>query len=363
LADSASAISNKIWIYGNGSFAQKLATSFTTTGIEILGFMEMEERFRVHSRIESIDPCIEHFPEQHNFPVILGLGNAYADIKSIAEKLKSEGYSVVYPLEAIRILFLKGIEFENYWMTGDFEMFDRCHDEIDQALNFLSDARSQAIFKNILEFRKSGDPFKLYNHDPTELSYLPEDIPWIREGEVLENVIDAGAYDGDTLRAFLRAEIAIENWWCFEPDLENFRKLTLSRNDLKSGTKIRTIPCALWRTTEMLTFTRGGDSGTGSAISQSGVEYVLATSVDEINNWESCSLIKMDIEGAELDALKGSFETIRKNRPKLAICVYHKPTDLWEIINYIGLNFPNYYFYLRSYFQQTFETVLYAVPN
>ena len=71
--------------------------------------MELEERFRVHSRIESIDPYIKHFPEQHNFPVILALGNAYADIKSIAEKLKSEGYSVVYPLEAMRILFLKGI--------------------------------------------------------------------------------------------------------------------------------------------------------------------------------------------------------------------------------------------------------------
>ena len=127
--------------------------------------------------------------------------------------------------------------------------------------------------------------------------------------------------------------------------------------------KVTTIPCALWSKTEILTFANGGDFGTGSAISKTGTDTVVATSLDEICNWEVCSLIKMDIEGAELDALKGALNTIKKTRPKLAICVYHKSTDLWEITNYLADNFNDYNFYLRTYYEQTFETVLYAVPN
>ena len=356
-------VSDKIWIYGNGSFAQRLANSFTTAGIEVLGFFEIDSKFRNESRLNSFDPYVEIFPDQKKWTVVLGIGNAYADLKNISTRLKNDGYEVIYPLAALRLLFLKGIEIENYWMTGDFEIFDRCQDQLENAYKKLSDERSRNIFTNILEFRKSGDPFILDDHDPTELSYLPSDVPWISKNEILENVIDAGSYDGDTLKSFLKAKINIKNWWCFEPDLGNFAKLNQNRVVFDEKIKVTTIPCALWSKTEILTFANGGDFGTGSAISKTGTDTVVATSLDEICNWEVCSLIKMDIEGAELDALKGALNTIKKTRPKLAICVYHKPTDLWEITNYLADNFKDYNFYLRTYYEQTFETVLYAVPN
>jgi hypothetical protein len=68
----------------------------------------------------------------------------------------------------------------------------------------------------------------------------------------------------------------------------------------------------------------------------------------------------MDIEGAELNALKGAHQIIKRSTPHLAICVYHKPKDLWDIGLWIDQNFSGKYsFYIRTYAEQTFETVLY----
>jgi len=78
----------------------------------------------------------------------------------------------------------------------------------------------------------------------------------------------------------------------------------------------------------------------------------------------SINYIKMDIEGAELNALQGAHQIIKRSTPHLAICIYHKPKDLWEIGLWIHQNFSGKYsFYIRTYAEQTFETVLYCVPN
>ena len=68
----------------------------------------------------------------------------------------------------------------------------------------------------------------------------------------------------------------------------------------------------------------------------------------------------MDIEGAELEALRGAKETIRKDRPRMAICIYHKPEDLYEIPGYLLSLVPEYRFKVRQYTSMSWETVLYA---
>lgn len=83
-----------------------------------------------------------------------------------------------------------------------------------------------------------------------------------------------------------------------------------------------------------------------------------------INNFfkdkETPTFIKMDIEGAELEALEGAKTTIVKNKPKLAICLYHKPDDLWKIPLYLKDLVPEYKFYIRHHGKVRWETVLYA---
>ena len=83
--------------------------------------------------------------------------------------------------------------------------------------------------------------------------------------------------------------------------------------------------------------------------------------IDEIVGEDKVSFIKMDIEGAELKALEGAKETILKWYPRLAICIYHKYEDIYEIGDYILSLNPNYKLYIRHYSTCMWETVLYAV--
>lgn len=85
--------------------------------------------------------------------------------------------------------------------------------------------------------------------------------------------------------------------------------------------------------------------------------------LDSISYPGKVSLIKMDIEGAEIDALKGARNLIKNNNPKLAICVYHRLEDLWNVPLSIMSISSDYTYYLRHHSPVIWDSVCYAVPN
>lgn len=98
-------------------------------------------------------------------------------------------------------------------------------------------------------------------------------------------------------------------------------------------------------------------------ISDEGEIIVETDTIDNVLAGGKVTFIKMDIEGTELASLKGAAKTIRKYKPKLAICIYHKKEDLWEIQDYISRLVPEYKFYMRAYEDTATELVLYAIVN
>ena len=88
---------------------------------------------------------------------------------------------------------------------------------------------------------------------------------------------------------------------------------------------------------------------------------VEVTTVDEQVK-EKISFMKIDIEGAELRALHGAEKQIQKNKPKLAVSVYHKPEDFLNVWKYLKNLVPEYRFYLRHHSQNSgTDTILYAI--
>ena len=96
-------------------------------------------------------------------------------------------------------------------------------------------------------------------------------------------------------------------------------------------------------------------------IDEQGKIKIHCCRMDQILRGKQVDFIKMDVEGAELRALEGSKEIIKKNRPNLAVCVYHKPEDYFEIPLWIKQVYPGYKLYFRQYELSDTETICYAI--
>lgn len=188
--------------------------------------------------------------------------------------------------------------------------------------------------------------------------YFDEMIEF-QEDEVF---VDCGGYDGYTSLHF--AELSKGKYkkiYIAEPDEKNVNIMLNNSNFPSLNAEI--IPVAVWHQKEILRFSSGQLDC--SKVDSAGDLCLNADSLDNFFSDKSVedvpTFIKMDIEGSELNALKGAEEIILKRKPKLAISVYHKPEDIIEIANYLMCLVPEYRFYLRHYSTYLDETVLYAI--
>ena len=172
-----------------------------------------------------------------------------------------------------------------------------------------------------------------------------------------EIVVDAGAYDGATAIKFLEwGRGKVKHVYSFEFDLKNAAKC--EENLKPYADRVTLVKKGTWDKDEIIHVSASGGSGS-TLRSQCNTEVHLTT-IDSVVQDEHVTFIKMDVEGAELKSLVGARNTILKNHPRLAICVYHKDSDLWEIPGYILSLVPEYKFYLRHYCTYIWETILYA---
>lgn len=184
------------------------------------------------------------------------------------------------------------------------------------------------------------------------------DLKYFKPAEDKEIFVDVGGYDGMTSVYFSEWSQKNNFSYIFEPDANNIKKC---RDNLSNASvKYQIIPKGAWSEETKLHFQANAD--VSSKVSDIGSTCISVTTIDKIMKEEKASFIKMDIEGAELQALIGAEQTIRNCKPKLAISVYHKPEDIWEIPNIILQYNPSYRLYLRHYTLDEYDTILYAVP-
>lgn len=183
------------------------------------------------------------------------------------------------------------------------------------------------------------------------------DLPYLKfdDNEVF---VDAGGFSGETAEQFIKnTGNKYNSIYVFEPNKDLANKC---RDRLKKYDKCNVIEKGCWSENTQIGFDCAGE---GSSIVENSActSVIETTSIDEILDGGEATYIKMDIEGAEYEALLGEKKTIKNYKPKLAISIYHKRCDIWEIpILLLSYN-SDYKFYLRTYSFSGNDTVLYAL--
>lgn len=238
--------------------------------------------------------------------------------------------------ETTRNYFLENID-------AIINIFDRCVDE-----------ESKDLFITNLLYQFTRDRRHYQGRlAPLFQQYYEPDIIQLGEDEVY---FDCGAKDGDTALAFHSLRNGkYKKIIAFEPDRKNFELL---KENLAQLTKVENINAGVGETEDVLAF--NGNIGGHSSFSSSGELQAQVVPLDRYIK-EKPTLIKMDIEGFELSALKGARQILNQCQPKLAICVYHKPCDIVELPKYILEQNGNYKLFFRLYRNFGHDLVCYCV--
>lgn len=232
--------------------------------------------------------------------------------------------------------------------------------KFEEAYSLLSDEFSRKVFRNVLNAKLSGD-FALYEEVLRGSEYFDEEVVRLTNHEVF---LDVGAYKGNAVVEFAkRTGGKYDGIIAFEPDKKTFTALqsVLAKNNIK---KIETHNKGAWNKQAFLHFHDGREGGSrlleisGKAFSATSVEM---DTIDNILHGQRVTYISMDIEGSEHYAIIGAEQAIKKWKPKMAVCVYHKREDLFDIPLLLKSIMPEYKFYLRHYTNNQTETILYAV--
>lgn len=240
--------------------------------------------------------------------------------------------------------------------------FEKNATRVQKIADALADDESKECFLKIVRFRQTQNKIdrpKFSLHD----QYFPKDIVTLSKDEVF---VDCGAYIGDTIKKFLSVcKNSYKRVVAFEPDE------SLSAQ-IPAVPRLVVVNKGVWNKKDRPAFECKRDGmGKIRASSRcfqpnslSGEVTSGTVQVDAIDNIPECAdatFIKMDIEGAEQNALAGAEKTIRRNRPKLAICIYHSDEDMLDIPERVLALNMGYKLYVRQHFGTIYETVLYAV--
>ena len=286
-----------------------------------------------------------------NIVCINAIHNHYINPKPINADLKKVGFGKVLNM----VEFSKAWKFpDKYWLSSSFSYESRIA-ELERLLPLLSDELSRGILLDTWEYWNKGglercpEP-SLYDE------YAPVDVP--RYPEKLR-LIDCGASNGSTLTRLTKAGYYIDAAMAFEPDPANFKKLITKTSDFN----LIPLPLGLWSSEIQLSFSANPENSLASGLDACGSTFIQCVSLESVAINFNPNLIKFDIEGAELDVLKGAERLLKKTRPNLCISVYHRPGDPLDILELLSSWNLGYQFYLRCHEYNCYGLVLYCLAT
>lgn len=348
----------QVVIFGAGRLGLEYSNTLKKNKIKVISFIDNNKNLNKikFNGIPVID-INDARKKYRDYPVIIA-STLYGN--EIYKILKSNSFKYIYPLYYLNI---KSKLFEVPDFKGVFNsLFVKQNQKnINKIYKILKEKESVSLLNNIINFRLTGksnyidSSFSKYNLFKEKL------VCPLSKNEIF---VDCGAYDGDTIKMFGDAtKWNFDQIYAFEPDIKNFVKMKnwARDNNLKNITLIKE---GVYNVSGNLSFNNNGtvDSKIIKKANKINSNFITVTSLDEFfNNRRPPTLVKMDIEGSEIPALQGMKHVIKSSKPKLAISIYHKPSDLWRIILLIKSYNKDYKFYLRHFTKEYADTMCFAI--
>lgn len=350
-----------IVLLGAGGLGRKALAGLRAVGIEVAAFADnnLGGQGRSVEGLEVLRPAdaIARFGADTTYVVaIWGAGSRHWLPDSEAQ-LRALGARYVVPAAPL------------FWSSPDtflphfaMDLPSRAiagRDAILAAFDALADEASCREFLAQLRWRTRLDYSTLTPGDEST-EYFCDEL-FARHDE--EVYVDGGAYDGDTIRTFLRRYAgAFGRIHAVEPDATSFARLTSYVASLPDELRARVRRHAVAITAEAGPVSFAALGSLSSAVTTDGAAQVAGVPLDALLPDERPTLIKMDLEGGELDALAGARETIRRAAPVLTICAYHRQDHLWRVPLTLRELAPDASIHLRSHGSEVWDLVCYAVP-
>lgn len=329
-----------IFIYGMGDGALKIMAVFEQYGIPLAGFFASDEFVRGHSfqghlvhTLSQIENIIDEFVIVLAFAA--GYESLYKRINEIAQK---------------HLLLAPDVPVAgNNLFTYQYYLDNK--DKFDAVYDMLEDEQSRRTYENVINFKISGKIDYLNNCTSPAEEVYGQLIP-LSDREVY---VDLGAYNGDTVMGFSDAcGGRYKHIYAFEPNIKNFRKLERNTAHMQDVTLFN---AGAWSSCGTLRFTT--NEGRMSRASESGKAETDCLAVDEAVS-EPATLIKLDVEGAEKEAISGAERHIQ-NGAKVICALYHRSEDMFELPLMLKKLNPKLKLYIRhQLYIPAWETNLYA---
>ena len=344
------------WIHGAGLYGRSLAARLRAEGFPVLGFIDR----RAGPAFSSLDGWpVVHPAELEASRVegrtfvggVLNPGAASQDVLAWAERLPFAEFVIGADLpDALGEAAMTCWQAPRSLIQANLEAIGR-------TARRLADATSLDIYMGLLTYRITSDGRRHPLVDAAH-AYLPRDLPGFEKPITF---VDGGAYTGDTCRRLMDQGVEIGRYVAFEPDRANFTRLGEFVRSARIAEAIL-LPCAL---SDRLQTVRLEGEGVSCRLVEADPSdasaNVLCLSLDGTLPGLQPDFVKMDIEGSELAALRGMAETIAACHPRLAISIYHRPEDLWEIPDWVAGRYDR--LHVRQHGAHGFDTVVYAFPD
>lgn len=334
-----------IVLYGMGDGADKILAQFDRLGIRASGVFASDEFARGN--------LFHGFSVRRLSDTVAELGEDIVIVISFASQ-RPEVLAKMYELDAKYDVVAPDVPV----VPG--ELFDadfvrRHSDAMQQAYDLMADERSREVFLDTVRFKLSG-----------KLEYLRRSESG--KDDVFENILkptgnehfsDLGAYNGDTIRELLHyTDGRFASVTALEPDRRSFRKLSEWAGANLSG-DVTLVQAGAWDRDEVRCFS--DEAGRQSHVANKGRETQMRA-LDSVLGGRACTYLKMDVEGAEREAIAGASQTICNFAPKLNIAAYHRSEDFFELPLVIHSLCKDYALYLRHHpYVPAWDTNLYAV--